>query len=125
MGDAPASVHDRIAGRRLRVGVYVAKENSLVVERTFDAGADVTVGADESAALVVPGWVGPSLCVFSKGVNLHLGPGMRLHLCHDEGEDRVHGTFEELTDAGFTFPLRLTVSKLNIRVRDGVAVFAH
>lgn len=116
---------DRLAGRRLRVGVYSAQENRIVAERTFDAGADVTVGGDDSAPLVVPGWVGPPLCIFSNGVNLHLAPGMRLHMCHDEGEDRVQGTFEELTEAGMTFPLRVTVSKFNIRVREGFAVFAQ
>lgn len=107
---------DRLAGRRLRVGVYSAHDNRIVAERTFDAGADVTVGGDESASLVVPGWSGPPLCIFSNGVNLHLAPGMRLHMCHDAGEDRVRGTYEELSEAGMTFPLRVTVSKSNIRV---------
>jgi hypothetical protein len=49
---------------------------------------------------------------------------MRLHMCHDDGEDRVMGTFEELSAGGVTFPLRLTVSKLNIKVREGVTVLA-
>jgi hypothetical protein len=49
---------------------------------------------------------------------------MRLHMCHDEGADRVQGTFEELSAPGMTFPSRITVSKLNITVRKGVAVFA-
>ena len=49
---------------------------------------------------------------------------MRLHICHDHGEDRVVGTFEELSASGMTFPLRLTVSKLNIKVREGISVFA-
>jgi hypothetical protein len=46
-------------------------------------------------------------------------------MCHDRGEDRIQGTFEDLVDAGIAFPLRVTVSKLNIRIREGIAVFAH
>jgi hypothetical protein len=105
--DAGSPTEDRLAGRRLRVGIYSAEERKVVVERTFDPGADVTVGADDGATLVVPGWVGPPLCIFSEGVNLHLGPGMHLHMCHDRGEDRIQGTFEDLVDAGIAFPLRL------------------
>lgn len=125
MDETAPLLQDRVAGRRLRVGVYVASENRIVVERIFSPGANVTVGNDERAELVVPTWVGPPLCVLSDGVNLHLGPGMRLIMCHDEGEDRVDGTFDELTASGMTFPLRITVSKLNIKVREGVSVFAQ
>lgn len=107
------------------MGVYVTAENRFVAERVFDSGADVTVGGDASAALIIPGWVGSPLTVFSGGAYLHLGPGMRVHMCHDEGEDRVRGTFEELSARGFTFPLRVTVSKLNISLGNGVTVLVH
>jgi hypothetical protein len=122
--DTTLSRQDRLAGRRLRVGVYVAKEDRVVAERVFEPGADVTLGGDAEAGLVIPGWVGPPLGLFTNGVLLHLEPGMRLHMCHDEGEDRVQGTFEELSARGILFPLRVTVSKLNIKVREGIAVFA-
>ena len=65
---------------------------------------------------------------------LHLASGMRMHVCHDDGEDRVpsaamsidgEDTFEELSARGMTFPLRLEVSKLDIRVRPGVSALGH
>lgn len=104
--------------------MYVAEENRIVTERIFVAGSDVTLGRDADAGLVVSGWSGPPLRLISEGVLLHLEPGMRLHMCHDRGEDRVQGTFEELIARGVVFPLRVTVSKLNIRVREGTSVFA-
>jgi hypothetical protein len=63
--------------RRLRAGAYVAAEQRIVHERVFDAGADVTIGADEAAGLVVPSWVGPAVLLISGGSLLHLAPGMR------------------------------------------------
>lgn len=95
---------------------------SIVVERTFDAGADISLGG-EAAGLVVPGWTGPTVLLMTGGNLLHLEPGMRLHMCHDNGEDRVVGTFEELAAKGITSPIQITVSKLNIRVR--ISVFTH
>ena len=45
-------------------------------------------------------------------------------MCHDDGEDRVVGEFDELIAQGLTLPIRIKVSKLNIRVRKGLSVFA-
>jgi hypothetical protein len=69
------TIRDRVAGRRLRVGVYVASEERIVIEKIFAPGADVTIGGDERATLLVPGWAGPPMFVFSDALNLHLGPG--------------------------------------------------
>jgi hypothetical protein len=117
---------DRVAGRRLKIGVcrYSSSEARIVAEGTFEPGENVTLGGDATAALVVPGWEGRPLRLVSEGLNLHLAPGMRLNMCHDGGEDHVIGTFEELSARGFRFPLRITVSRLNIGVRPGISVFA-
>ncbi len=96
----------------------------VVAERVFEPGADVTLGADATAALVVPGWTGPPLLLLA-GTRLHLGPGMLVHMAHDRGEDRVLGTLEELTAAGYNFPLELTMPRLNVTVRRGLSVIAH
>jgi hypothetical protein len=116
---------DRVAGRRFKIGVCCSSpaEARIVAERIFAPGEDVTLGGDTTAALVVPGWEGPPLRLVSEGLNLHLAPGMRLNMCHDGGEDHVIGTFEELSASGFGFPLRITVSRLNIGVRPGISVF--
>jgi hypothetical protein len=114
---------DRVEGLRLRVGVYSRLEDRVVAEKIFGPGSDVTIGGDSTASLIVPGWEGPPLRLLSAGINLHLEPGMRLHMCNDQGENRVLGTFEELAAGGVSFPLRITVSKLNIGVRDGISVF--
>jgi hypothetical protein len=119
-----SSIHSRIAGRRLRVGVFNSREQKIIAKRLFESGADVRIGADATEGLVVPGWTGETLLLISRGHLLHLGPGMRLHMCHDEGEDRVIGEFDELVASGVVSPIPINVSKLNIRVREGISVFA-
>lgn len=110
---------------RLRVGV--SQDAVLVIEKIFDAGTDVTIGGDPSAALVVTPWSGPTLLLISgKDLLLHLQPGMRLIMCNDDGSERVDGEFEELAAKEMVPPLQITVrSRLNIRVRKGISVFAH
>jgi hypothetical protein len=117
---------DRLAGRRLKIGVCRSSPSDarIVAEGIFEPGDDVTLGAAASATLIVPEWEGPPLRLVSEGLYLHLAPGMRVNMCNDGGEDHVIGTFEELSARGFTFPLRITVSKLNISVRPGLSVFA-
>lgn len=114
----------RIATRRLRVAVFDNDAGAVVAKAILDAGADVTIGGDSAARLVVPGWSGPMLVLIAQGHLLHVGPGMRLHMCHDDGEDRVVGEFDELIAQGLSFPIAVSVSKLNIRVRKGLSVFA-
>jgi len=116
-----------MARRRLRVGVCrrVGETASIVAERIFEAGDDIVLGADASEGLAVPGWTGPAVLVIEGGDLLKLEPGMRIHMCHDKGEDRVVGTFEELVERGVPLPLRINVSKLNIRVRDDISIFAN
>jgi hypothetical protein len=48
---------------------------------------------------------------------------MRLAMSNEDGEDLVTGTFEELSAEGRSFPLRITVSRLAIRL-EGLSVFA-
>jgi hypothetical protein len=104
--------------RRLRAGAYVAAEQRIVHERVFEAGADVTIGADEAAGLVVPSWVGPPLLLISGGNLLHLAPGMRVNMCDEAGGARIIGTFEELTARGEALPIAIQLRRMNIRVRD-------
>ncbi|MBX3188621.1 MAG: hypothetical protein KF819_16510 [Labilithrix sp.] len=109
--------------RRIRVGVYVAAYEAIVAEYVFAPGADVTLGADDTAALRVRGWSGASIRLIERGLLLHFSPGMRLIMCDEAGGRRVTGTFEELRDQGMLFPMTITVSRLNVRVRDGISVF--
>jgi hypothetical protein len=109
--------------RPIRVGVAV--NGALVLERTFDAGTDVWLGADTSAALFVRQWSGPNTLLISGGVLLHLAPGMRLIMCDEAGGHWVAGTFEELQENGMTWPLQIPVSRLNIRVQEGISVFVE
>jgi hypothetical protein len=119
--------HDPMVGRRFRVGVclHTPRSATIVAEGTFGPGADLTLGADASAGLTVPGWEGGAVLLISEGTLLHLEPGMRLHMCGDGGEGRVKGTFEELAAQGMTSPIRITVSKVNILVREGISVYVN
>jgi hypothetical protein len=108
--------------RRLRAGAYVAAEQRIVHERVFDAGGDVTIGADEAAGLVVPSWVGPPVLLISGGSLLHLAPGMRVNMCDDAGGARIVGTFEELIARGEAMPIPIQLRRMNIRVRQGFSV---
>jgi hypothetical protein len=113
-----------IANRRIRIGVYAAAVQRLVAEATFESGADVSVG-DADADVTIPEWRGPNIDLISAGTTLHLAAGMRLHMCHDNGEGRIAGTWEELAALGIHFPLTVNVSKLNIQVREGVSLYIH
>lgn len=108
--------------RRIRVGVYLKARDALVVNAVLEPGTDVCLAADEANGLPVPGWSEPPLVVVSGGTLLHLGPGMRLIMCDEAGDRRVTGTFEELQEAGMTFPTTVPVSRLNVRAREGVTV---
>ena len=91
----------------------------------FEPGEEVTVGGDARAALVLPGWSDAPLLLIAEGHLLHLAPGMRLHMCHDGGVDRVVGEYEELRARGMVLPMPITVAMLNIRVRDGLSLFVR
>lgn len=112
----------RLAGRPIRVTITC---NSKVVARaTFASGSDLTIGRGSTAVLAIPEWKGEDLMLVSAGHILHLQSGMRLHMCHDNGEDRVKGSFEELVTAGFTFPMPIPVSKVNVSINDNVSFYA-
>jgi hypothetical protein len=118
------STHHRIAGRRLRIGLYDNRANQILAKKVFAPGSDVTIGKAPDDGFVLPTWSGSSLRLISAGQFLHLEAGMRLHMCHDDGEDRVVGEFDDLVALGLTPPIQITVSKLNIRIRDGLTIFA-
>jgi hypothetical protein len=107
---------DRLASRRIRVGLKFP--NSSIADHVLAAGTDLIFGIGGPGVFAVPGWTGPDLCLISRGRWLALGAGMTLHMCHDDGEDRMQGSFEELSQAGVSFPLYINVSRLNIRVNE-------
>lgn len=112
--------------RRLQASVC---DNSgpakIVASRVYPAGATVTLGGPGSAGLVVPRWTLGELTLISEGALLHLTPGMHVNMCDDDGGGRVRGTFEELTEAGLSFPMEVRVCKLNVRARADVSVFVR
>ena len=118
-------MHARIAGRPLRVGVFDSRAQKIVFESIFPSGVDLIAGHDEGANLWLPSWVGPNALILSDGHLLHLAPGMRVHMCHDEGEDRVQGEYEELLAIGMTFPFPINVAGLNIRMQEGITLFGR
>jgi hypothetical protein len=63
---------DRAAGRRLRIGV--ARNGRIIADQIFGPEADVTLGGDAAATLLVPDWSGPPVPLFTAGGWLHLGP---------------------------------------------------
>lgn len=111
---------DRLAGRHIRIGVTV--HSAPIVEHLLPPDANIVFGAGGPGVITVPGWTGPDLCVISRGRWLALGPGMSLIMCHETGEERMDGSFEELSQAGVSFPLHINVSRLNIRVQKGVVM---
>jgi hypothetical protein len=115
----PAS-GDRLAGRSIRIGLKV--HSDAIVEQLLPPDANIVFGAGGADVVTVPGWTDPHLCLLSRGRWLALGPGMSLIMCHESGEDRMEGTFEELSQAGVSFPLYINVSRLNIRVQKGVVM---
>lgn len=111
---------NRLLGRSIRVGVFV--HGQLVKEAVLPSGADVVLGGETSATVMVPGWHGAELSLVEKGEWIVLGSGMGIHACHDRGEDRIEATYEELVAAGVQFPMRMSVSRYNLRIRDGLRV---
>lgn len=103
--------------------VYLVTEDRVEIERVFNPGDAVSIGSAPGASLLVPTWRGSTHLLLDGERFLHLGPGMRLHMCHDEGEDRLEGTYEELLAVGTAFPLHVNVSKLNMKVQEGISVF--
>jgi hypothetical protein len=55
---------------------------------------------------------------------LHLAPGMRVNMCGLGGAMRIVGTYEELTSSGVTTPIPILGRHVNLRVREGITVFA-
>jgi hypothetical protein len=99
-------------------------EATIVCEATFPPGVDLVLGNDPTASLIVPDWVGPSVLLISGDGLLHLGPGMRVNMCGDGGADRIVGTYEELVENGVAIPIAIEKRGMNIRVREGMSVFA-
>jgi hypothetical protein len=98
---------------------------TIVGETILPAGEDLVIGGGPPATLVVPDWTAPPLLVISGGTQLHLGPGMRVNMCGDEGKDHIVGTYEELLAGGMSLPIPIALRRMNIRVTNGLSVFAH
>jgi len=113
---ANLTLGDRLAGRRMRIGLKFP--DCSIVEHVLASGTDLMFGVGGPGVFAVPGWTRPDLCLISRGRSLALGPGMTLHMCHDDGKDRMQGSFEELSQAGVSFPLYINVSRLNIHVNE-------
>lgn len=111
---------DRLTGRQIRVGLKFP--NTSIADHVLAAGSDLIFGVRAAGVFAVPGWTGSDLCLISRGRWLALGAGMTIHMCHDDGEDRMQGSFEELSQAGVSFPLYINVSRLNIRVNGLVSL---
>jgi len=111
-------VGDRLAGRNIRIGLKVHSDE--IVEQLLPPDANVVFGSGGAGVVAVSGWTGPDHCLISGGRWLVLGHGMSVMMCHESGEDRMEGSFEELSDAGVSFPFYINVSRLNIRVQQGV-----
>lgn len=114
-------MHDRIAGRRMRVGVFGS--GVPLFDGIFPSGSDLVAGRGEGATLVLPAWVGPNALVLERGHLLHMRPGMRVNMCHDGGVDRVMGTYEELEAQRMTLPIEVIVGGANIRIQAGLSLF--
>lgn len=111
---------DRLGGRQIRIGISIDK--GPFVDHILGPDADIVFGTGGPGVLAVPGWTGPDLRVISQGRWLTLGPGMRVIMCHETGEDRMEGEYEELVAGGVSFPVHINVSRLNVRVRQGVVM---
>jgi hypothetical protein len=114
--------------RRLRVGVcrvFSDDHASIVAERTFAPGADVTLGGDTTCGLVVPEWVGPPILLISGDGLLHLAAGMRVNMCGEGGESRIVGTYEVLKSDGVPMPIPSLLRAMNITIAKGLSVFAR
>jgi hypothetical protein len=111
---------DRLARREMRVGVV--RKGTLILSVELPPGTDVVLGSDSIATVIVSDWTGSSLTLVRAGRWLELGPGMNVHACHDQGEDRLVGSFEELHDLGLSSPIYMNVSRYNIHVADDLSV---
>jgi hypothetical protein len=49
---------------------------------------------------------------------------MRINMCGDQGEDRIVGTYEELLAGGVSLPISIALRRMNIRVTQGLSIFA-
>ncbi len=114
-------ISERLAGRELRVSV--TRKTQLVGQAICPPGSDVLVGDEAEATVRVPGWPGPMLTIISHGRTLNLVAGMQLHMCHDDGENRAVGSYEELVNAGTNMPIQISCSKLNIAMNDEVVIY--
>ena len=115
-----------LATRRIHIGASV--KGVMVGDHILAPRSVLSVGAEGSGAdIELPGWTDERFVVISGDPSplLHLRPGMRVHMCHDEGEDRLVGTFEELVRRGVPIPVPIRVSKLNIGVAEGTSLFVH
>ncbi len=115
--------HPRIAGRRIRVGLYDPRSDRVVVKLILPAGSDITLGGGEDATLRVPAWDEAPIRLLASGHQLHMEPGMRVHMCHDDGEARVQVDFDGLEQRGLCTPLTITVSKVNVTLPSGRVVY--
>lgn len=113
--------------RRLRVGVcrvFSDEHAPIVAEQTFGPGADVRLSGDPASGLVVPDWKGPPILLISGDGFLHLTEGMRVNMCDEHGAARIVGTYEELLATGAAMPIPILGRAMNIKVREGISVFA-
>ncbi|MFO0736431.1 MAG: hypothetical protein U0270_11140 [Labilithrix sp.] len=109
----------------MRAGVYVRADDAIVCERRLDACSDIRIGRDgDGAELSCAAWEGGPHLLFSGDGMLHLAPGMRVNMCGIDGDARIVGTYEELIE-GMTMPLPILGRRMNIRVREGISVFAQ
>lgn len=114
------NVVDRLVGRKIRIGLKI--RGSELVERVLPPNADIVFGAGGPGVIAVARWSGENHLLISCGRWLMLGPGMSVIMCHESGEGRVDGTYDELVREGMSFPAYINVSRLNIRVRPGVVM---
>jgi hypothetical protein len=114
-----------LEGRRIKVGVFLHGQDTVVAQGVFDPGTEIVLGKDSRSNVVVPDWSGSPLWLISAGRFLNLKRGMHVLMCHDDGSHRLEGSVEELGAMGIKFPVELSVSKLNIRIREGLSVFVH
>ena len=108
---------------RLAVCEHGTEEATIVAEATFAVGTDVFVGSAD-ASVIIPGWVASPVLLISGDGFLHLGPGMRVNMCHAQGADRIVGTYEELVESGVVMPIPILRRRMNIRVQAGISIFA-
>lgn len=112
---------DRLSGRAMRIGLKFPSNLSINTTR-LPEGSDVVLGKPAPGVLAVREWTAPPVRLIEAGRHLMLGPGMRLIAVHEDGSDRMEGSFEELKAAGVSMPIFVNVSRLNIRVNALVTI---